>query len=241
MNGIPLATIAGLLVALAGPLAFALVKSRNQDPGPIDMGRQLGSMWGLCATVLAIVLVWEQRPLASIGLAWGNYGAWAAGAMIGLTMIIITILSIHLSLQRGQAAIPERSAAGVQRLTDLPLWARYAIVITAGVTEEILFRGYPIERLQQVTGSLWIAALIPLVVFVLGHLGGWTPGHLAGVLFGGVLLTGLYLVTRDLVACMITHVLIDTTVIFLPALLRRYGNPPASTAATAPAGTDVPN
>ncbi|MET0321695.1 MAG: CPBP family intramembrane glutamic endopeptidase [Duganella sp.] len=241
MHGLPLATIAGLLVALAGPLAFALLKSRYRDDGPIDVGRQLGAMWGLCAALLAIVLFWEHRPLASLGIAWGHYGAWAAGAMIGMTMIIVTILSIHLSLQRGQAAIPERSAAGVRRLTDLPLWARYAIVVTAGITEEILLRGYPVERLQQMTGSVWLAALIPLVVFVLAHLGGWTLGHLAGVLFGGVLLTGLYLVTRDLVACMITHVLIDTTIIFLPALLRRYGNPPASTAAIARAGTDVPS
>jgi membrane protease YdiL (CAAX protease family) len=240
MNGIPLATIVGLLVALGGPLAFALLKSRNDD-APINLTRQLGSMWGLCAALLAIVLVWEQRPLASLGIAWGHYGAWAAGAVIGVTMIIITILSIHLSLQRGQAAIPESSAAGVKRLTDLPLWGRYAIVITAGMTEEILFRGYPIERLQAITGSVVLAALIPLAVFVLGHLGGWTLGHLAGVLFGGVLLTGLYLVTRDLVACMIAHALIDTSIIFLPALLRRYGNPPATAKLTSPEATDVSN
>ncbi|WP_019924035.1 CPBP family intramembrane glutamic endopeptidase [Duganella zoogloeoides] len=240
MNGIPLATVVGLLLALGGPLAFALLKSRNKQ-GPIDMAGQLGAMWGLCLALLAIVLFWELRPLSSLGIVWGNYGAWAAGTLIGVTMIIITILSIHLSLQRGQAAIPESSAAGVKRLTDLPLWGRYAIVITAGITEEILFRGYPIERLQQITGSVWLAALIPLVVFVLAHLGGWTIGHLAGVLFGGVLLTGLYLITRDLVACMIAHVLIDTTIIFLPALLRRYGNPPSAIRVSGPAGSDVPN
>lgn len=240
MNGIPLATVVGLLLALGGPLAFALLKSRNKQ-GPIDMAGQLGAMWGLCLALLAIVLFWELRPLSSLGIVWGNYGAWAAGTLIGVTMIIITILSIHLSLQRGQAAITESSAAGVKRLTDLPLWGRYAIVITAGITEEILFRGYPIERLQQITGSVWLAALIPLVVFVLAHLGGWTIGHLAGVLFGGVLLTGLYLITRDLVACMIAHVLIDTTIIFLPALLRRYGNPPSATRVSGPAGSDVPN
>ena len=92
------------------------------------------------------------------------------------------------------------------------------------ITEEILFRGYPIERLQELTGNVWVAAAMPLLVFVLAHLGGWSAGHLVGVLFGGVLLAGLYLVTRDLVACMITHALIDSTIIFLPALLRRYGN-----------------
>lgn len=71
MNSIPLATIVGLLVALGGPLAFALQKSRDDD-APINLTRQLGSMWGLCAALLAIVLVWEQRPLASLGIAWAT-------------------------------------------------------------------------------------------------------------------------------------------------------------------------
>lgn len=222
MYDIPLATIVGLLIALGVSLAYALAKSRNKQR-PINVSMQLSWMWGLALAVLAIVVFWEQRSLASIGIVWGNFGAWAAGAMIGLTMISFTILSLHLNLQRGGSGVPESSAQGIKRLTDLPLWARYALVITAGVTEEILFRGYPIERLQEITGSVWLAVLIPLVIFVLAHLGDWSLGHLVGVLFGGVLLTGLYLVTRDLIACMITHALIDTTIIFLPALLKKYG------------------
>lgn len=219
---VPLATVAGLSIALAGPLAFALIKFRNRH-GSLNKGFQLASMWGLCGAVLAVVLCWEQRPLASIGIAWGNYGAWAAATLIGVTMIILTLLSVHLNLQRGGSGISASSASGFARLAETPLWFRYAAVITAAVTEEILFRGYPIERLQELTGNVWLAALFPLSVFVLGHLGGWPLGHLAGVLFGGLLLSALYLVTRDLVACMIAHALVDTSIIFLPALLKKYG------------------
>lgn len=42
-------------------LAFALLKSRNKQ-GPIDMAGQLGTMWGLCLALLAIVLFREPRP-----------------------------------------------------------------------------------------------------------------------------------------------------------------------------------
>lgn len=226
MIAVPVATLAGLLVALGGTSAFALVKSRNQH-APIKAAFHLSSLWGLALAVVAIVLFLERRSLASIGIEGGHYGAWAAGAIIGLTMVTLTVLSLHLGLQRGGSAIPEGSARGLKRLTDMPLWFRYAAVITAAITEEILFRGYPIERLHEITGNVWLAAAIPLFVFVVAHLGGWSARHLVGVLFGGVLLTGLYLVTRDLVACMITHALIDSTIIFLPALLRRYGNRPA--------------
>ncbi len=225
MIAVPVATMAGLLVAFGGTSAFALIKSQHKH-APIQAVFHLSSMWGLALAVVAIVLFWEGRPLASIGIEGGQYGAWAAGAMIGLTMVTFTVLSLHLGLQRGRSAIPEGSAQGLKRLTDMPLWFRYAAVITAAVTEEILFRGYPIERLQEITGNAWLAAAIPLFVFVVAHLGGWSAGHLVGVLFGGLLLTAIYLVTRDLVACMITHALIDSTIIFLPALLRRYGNRP---------------
>lgn len=66
---------------------------------------------------------------------------------------------------------------------------------------------------------MWLAALVPLAVFTLAHLSAWGWGHLVGVLFGGALLTGLYLWQRDLVACMIAHTIIDT--MMLPALLKR--------------------
>ena len=226
------ATTAGLLVALGGTSLLAFIKSRHKH-APINAALHLSSMWALALAVVAICLVWEGRPLASIGIAWGHYGAWAAGAMIGVTMVTLTVLSLHLGLQRGRSAIPEGSARGLKRLTDMPLWFRYAAVLTAAVTEEILFRGYPIERLQEITANVWLAAALPLIVFVVAHLGGWSAGHLVGVLFGGVLLTAIYLATRDLVACMITHALIDSTIIFLPALLRRYGN---RSPASGPAG-----
>ena len=225
MIAVPVATMAGLLVALGGTSAFALIKSRNRH-APVKAAFHLSSMWALALAVLAIVVFWEVRPLASIGMQSGHYRAWAAGAMIGLTMLTFTVLSLQLSLQRGRNAIPASSAQGLKRLTDMPLWFRYAAVMTAAVTEEILFRGYPIERLQEITGNAWLAAAIPLFVFVVAHLGGWSARHLVGVLFGGLLLTAIYLVTRDLIACMITHALIDSTIIFLPALLRRYGNRP---------------
>jgi len=226
MIAVPVATVAGLLVALGGTSVFALIKSRNKH-APIKAAFHLSSMWGLALGVVAIVLFWERRSLTSIGIEGGHYGAWAAGVLIGLTMVTFTVLSLQLALQRGRSAMPEGSARGLRRLTDMPLWFRYAAVITAAITEEILFRGYPIERLHEITGNVWLAAAMPLLVFVVAHLGSWSAGHLVGVLFGGMLLTGLYLVTRDLVACMITHALIDSTIIFLPALLRRYGNRPA--------------
>jgi membrane protease YdiL (CAAX protease family) len=214
------ATIVGLILAMGLPALFAFVKHGSKH-GPIDQREHLLKSWGSCLAVLALVLWWEQRPLASIGMVPDNYLAWLIGATLGLTILATSVISVIQASKGGKAALPEESAAGLNRLVATPLWFRWAVVITAGITEEIMFRGYPIERLHELTGSLWIAALIPLTVFTLAHLGGWSWGHLVGVLFGGGLLTGLYLWQRDLLACMIAHVLIDSLIIFLPALLKK--------------------
>lgn len=215
-----LAPIIGVLLALGLPTLFSFLYREGMGEA-MNIRRHLLTMWGCCLTVLAWVLLWEQRPLASIGLVWNNYLAWLIGAALGVTVLASSVLSVIQASKGGKAALPADSEAGLTRLLAMPGWFRWAVVITAGVTEEILFRGYPIERLTELTGQLWLAALIPLIVFTLAHLSGWSLGHLVGVLFGGGLLTGLYLWQRDLIACMIAHTLIDALIIFLPALLKK--------------------
>jgi membrane protease YdiL (CAAX protease family) len=210
------ATIAGLLLALGLPSLLAYVR-RRETSGPAKQVRRLTTAWAGCLLVLALVLLWEQRPLASIGIVWGNYVAWLGGAALGLTMLAMSVIGVIQASRAGK----EIKSEGLAQLLDMPRWFHWAVPITAGVTEEIMFRGYPIERLHELTGSLWLAVLIPLIVFTLAHLGSWSWSHLVGVALGGVLLTGLYLWQRDLVACMIAHALIDSALIFLPLLLKK--------------------
>lgn len=210
------ATIAGLLLALGLPSLLAYVRRREQS-GPARQVRRLTTAWAGCLLLLTLVLLWEQRPLASIGIVWGNYLAWLGGAALGLTMLALSVIGVIQASRAGK----EIRTEGLAQLLDMPRWFHWAVPITAGVTEEIMFRGYPIERLHELTGSLWLAALIPLFVFTLAHLGSWSWGHLAGVALGGALLSGLYLWQRDLIACMIAHALIDSVLIFLPMLLKK--------------------
>jgi membrane protease YdiL (CAAX protease family) len=82
-------------------------------------------------------------------------------------------------------------------------------VLRAGVSEEVLFRGYPIERLQEWSGSRALAAIVPLIAFTLAHVGPWGWSHLLVAAFGGAMLTVLYLWRRNLWASMLAHCLID--------------------------------
>lgn len=212
--------VAGVVLSLGLPTLLAFLYREGKGEA-MHIRRHLLTMWGCCLAILAWTLLAEQRPLASIGIAADNHVAWLIGAALGLTVLASSVLSVIQASKGGKAALPADSEAGLTRLMTTPAWARWAVVLTAGITEEILFRGYPIERLAELTGNLWLAALIPLTVFTLAHLSGWSLGHLVGVLFGGGLLTGLYLWQRDLIACMIAHALIDSLIIFLPALMKK--------------------
>jgi membrane protease YdiL (CAAX protease family) len=92
-----------------------------------------------------------------------------------------------------------------------PLWFQLLLVTRAAVFEETFYRGFAIERLTQITGRRWLAALISVLAFTFAHLEYWGWAHLIVAAFGGIALTGLYLLRRDLSANMIAHFLTDAS------------------------------
>ncbi|MFC6865341.1 CPBP family intramembrane glutamic endopeptidase [Halomicroarcula sp. GCM10025817] len=93
------------------------------------------------------------------------------------------------------------------------------IVVTAVVTEEILWRGYPIERLTEVTGNVWIGAVVSGTVFLAVHFPAWgIVGAIPQAVFT-LVIVGVYVWSRNVVACMLTHGVINVVMILvLPAL-----------------------
>jgi uncharacterized protein len=92
----------------------------------------------------------------------------------------------------------------------VPLWLRVGMLMTAGVTEEVLFRGYPISRLKVATGSTAIALGLPFVVFVVLHLPSWGAAHLLFVSLAAALFTLAFVWRRDLWANIIAHIVADS-------------------------------
>jgi membrane protease YdiL (CAAX protease family) len=165
-----------------------------------------GIFWLFGLTIIGYVIIVERRPLASIGLRspdWKTvvYGLLAAIVMIATVVFIYFVLFPLFGLKMNQAV--------VESVTRLPLWFQILIFLRAGVVEEILYRGYPIERVRELTGSKWIATLLSIVVFTMAHLSGWGGPQLLVAGSGGVLFVLLYLWRRDLVCNMFAHFLVD--------------------------------
>jgi membrane protease YdiL (CAAX protease family) len=77
------------------------------------------------------------------------------------------------------------------------------------VVEEILFRGYMIEKIRQLTGSAVLAVAVSVLTFTGAHYAGWGVVQLIPVFGAGVILALLYMWRRDLPSNMLAHFLTD--------------------------------
>jgi membrane protease YdiL (CAAX protease family) len=129
-----------------------------------------------------------------------GWGLAATVALIASVILTFAVIAPALGLKQNMTA----TAAIVQ----VPLWLLLTTPIVAGVTEEIIYRGYAIERLSFLTGRRWLGALLAGAMFLIAHWS-WGPLQLILVAFATVILTGLYLWRRDLLCCMLAHMLAD--------------------------------
>lgn len=207
----------GVFLALFGPVVVAgppaLLAGDPDSPAAIFI--VLCAMWVLAIILSALVTGPERASLSSIGLQafrWRSVGFGLGGALaIALAMLLVLAPfgdDVHAGVERG---------VGV--LAAWPLWLKVFAVVTAGVTEEVLYRGYAITRLELLTGNRLVAAGLSLAVFTVVHLPFWGAGAAAAVLAGGGALTLLFLWKRDLLLVVVAHTAIDAFSLFVqPAL-----------------------
>lgn len=165
-----------------------------------------GVFWILTAVLVAYVLKIERRPLASIGLKKPTWKTWVFGILGGVVMVA-GMAMIYLVVYPALGVSSTEST--MQAIMSTPLWLRLMLVVCAAVFEEVLFRGFMIERLDEITGSRALAGMVSAVVFTLAHLGSWGWIHIPIAACGALVLTLLYLWRRDLASNMVAHFVTD--------------------------------
>ncbi len=212
--------IVGLAVALSGPLLLAsgpmqhVYLSFESDAVGALVGQSF--LWAVLAVALACLAFGERLPLSSVGLVAPQMRSVVAGLVVGAGVYVV-LFSVAALLMQFKLFDAAKAGATV---VSWPLWLRLFALITAGVVEEAIYRGYAIERLTALTGRRWLAALIALAAFCAAHLPFWGLGAIATPLVGGAFFTLVYLWRRDLVACMVAHIAVDSVgLLVAPALL----------------------
>ena len=108
---------------------------------------------------------------------------------------------------------------GLAKLSRFPVWYLVLAVVIGGTAEELLYRGYAIERLASVTRSYWVAGLISVLASGLAHVPMWGLSASLTTVASGAIATAFYVWRRDLLANIIAHVVTDFVGIVLPLLL----------------------
>ena len=226
----------GFLIGALGVLALAIcllaLSGRHQPQSAVDpqtpmatYRRTLVVLWALAAVCVAGWLL-SGRSLSEMGWRpvssdWGGLSAWAITAAV----------FAYCLYQIAAAALSARSRASVRRQleqVDLDLvrprnreeaLAFQALSITAGVTEEVIFRGVLLASISLVA-PLWAAVLVSLIAFILLHayqgLGGLM--RVAPTAAG---LTAIVLLGGSLWPAILAHIAIDMSAGILFGLVDR--------------------
>ncbi|PFH10237.1 CAAX prenyl protease-like protein [Collimonas sp. PA-H2] len=193
-----------LLVLIAASLPYAKWVDEFQSVTHLIFHELI--WWGIVFLVLAYVHFVEKRPLASIGLRAPKWTDLPTAVVFGIVTLAGLIAIINIGLP---ALGLQLNGENVSQISNTPFWWRVISVVRAAASEEMLFRGYAIERIQELTKSKMAAAIITCIVFTLAHVGPWGWSHILVAGFGGIAFTLLYLWKRNLCLNVIAHFMVD--------------------------------
>ena len=196
----------GVLIAVAGTALFSF---SQLEPDATIAARLLreGTIWLLLAMVLFYALRVEKLPAATIGLQGSDWkGTILRGLAAGFFLTLVAGAAVYVAKTFFHL---ETNNHLVAMLAGMPIWMIVMLSLRAGFTEEIIFRGYLLNRLGKLSGSHWFGVVGSVALFTLMHFGGWQAAQLLLVAIAGILFTALYLWKRNVMICVIAHTLVD--------------------------------
>ena len=180
------------------------------------------TLWLLCGGVIGVLSV-ERAHLASLG--------FIAPSQSRLLVVTTALVGVGLAIgllcrwlqRRSRKPLPPTLRHGIPVTTAETVAFCVLLAPSAGICEEILFRGFAITRLQSLTRSAWVAVLITSAAFALAHLyQGWIGPVRTGL--GGLAFGTGFVATGSLLPAMVAHTLLNMASAFLFQVPR--GAPP---------------
>jgi len=213
------------LVVIAPIWDYSYTSRLKRNPSPAGKLRVYKTLcsWLWTSAVIAVLVV-GWRPLFTINPApaeipWLQI-AWVRSVIVALLVLFAAVLFLpfaivawkkltHRPRKYGSAeALKSLSYFFPATWTERRWWA--FLCLTAGICEEILFRGFLLHYLHVFPWglNLTLALLVAAVIFGLNHLYGGVGGVI-GSTVAGLLLGLLFLLTGSLLLPMILHAALD--------------------------------
>jgi membrane protease YdiL (CAAX protease family) len=173
------------------------------------------TFWLFFVVILLYVVIKEKDTL----LLWPEqaYSIWIFVLSVAAILLVILLGSILIALPFklwGHIKISDAMVAMLQMSVPVKLLG----IITAGVVEELIFRGYMIPRLTLFFKSRHPPVIISSVIFALGHIGYGTALNVLIPLLIGLVFGYHYYRYRNIKILIACHILIDANALLNTAL-----------------------
>ncbi len=222
-----LAGVIAVVIPLIGPIERQLYRS---EPGTrikiLAYGGLCMLLWMLAAAAVWVVGGPELLANPAAGEPWRSGPTiWSVAAAAAVTTyVVIGLMPLLQSLRgprwrRAYASAVRRAFQDIpgflpQTATERAAWV--VVSISAGVCEEILFRGFLLRYFVQLNAEMpvLLALVASSLIFGLAHLYQGVKG-VAGSMFGGLMLGLLFLLSGSLMACVVVHTLLDLQLFYV--------------------------
>jgi len=173
-------------------------------------GRIVCLQWFLVAAMLVIL----RRHGLSASDAGERLGDAHQTFVVTSALLLVLAVVSGIVLWRLRRAQPPALVAAVGRLRRLmpafgvEMAAFACVCLTAGICEELLYRGWLVNILRVATGSTWVAVVAGAIVFGIGHAYQGIKGILRTA-FVGLQLAVLFVALGSLIPGQVLHVGVD--------------------------------
>jgi hypothetical protein len=206
--------LAVLFPLRAGTFGFRRIQLASPADRPrvrLSVYRQaMVIQWGLAIAALGLWVAF-RREWDGIGLV-PRLGWGLGGAIFGMVVVAVAVLRQRRHVMSDDEALARLRGRMSRIALMLPhsreeLALFFQLSLTAGICEELLYRGYVIWYLSHWL-PIFSAAALSALVFGVGHVyQGWRGMLTTGMV--GAFLAAVYIVTGSLYVGMILHALMD--------------------------------
>lgn len=178
------------------------------------VGNSIG-LWVMALIVLG-VWWWTDRPLAGLGLTWtSTTGHWLSVGFVVLFFVLYCLDAIRdITTNSGRQTAEKKLS---EELNILPRTRKaYAffiiLALSAGICEEIVFRGFFMSYLISLFGTaIWakvLAVLVPAIIF--GYVHTYQGNQAILKIVGMAILFGtVFLLTGSIILLILLHAAVD--------------------------------
>ncbi len=197
-----MAFLVGLFPALSVLQAHALAHIDVLPSRPRLYASTMGGLWAL-AFATAMVAAESGIPprlMGVVAMAWPLFFLWLVFALAAVAALIAAFKAF------GMAETPMLEHLIPQTLSEKVIYV--GVSVTAGICEELVFRGFLIAALSAATGSVVLATALAAGAFGIAHAHQDAAGALRATLLGLVLSVPL-LLSGSLYPGIAAHAIVD--------------------------------